>query len=91
MTTLPSSSVLAGPNSSAANNGCGVVHPSSGTVCVGLPSLGGPGSGNNGGQIVQMQNANSGGANGGNCPSSLDPNATIYTPKNNGMVGGTEA
>uniref|UniRef100_A0A182JWS9 Macoilin n=1 Tax=Anopheles christyi TaxID=43041 RepID=A0A182JWS9_9DIPT len=91
MTTLPSSSVLAGPNSNTANNGCGV-HPSSGaTVCVGLSSLGGTGSGNNGGQIVQMQNSNNGGTNGGNCPSSLDPNATIYTPKNNGMVGGTEA
>uniref|UniRef100_A0A182SCQ7 Macoilin n=1 Tax=Anopheles maculatus TaxID=74869 RepID=A0A182SCQ7_9DIPT len=68
MTTLPSSSVLSGPNTS------------------------GTGNGTNGGQIVQMQNSNNGGgSNGGNCPSGLDPNATIYTPKNNGMVGGTEA
>lgn len=38
------------------------------------------------GQIVQMQNSN-------NCPSSLDPNASVYTPKNcsSSMVGGTEA
>uniref|UniRef100_A0A2M4CHJ4 Macoilin-2 n=1 Tax=Anopheles darlingi TaxID=43151 RepID=A0A2M4CHJ4_ANODA len=53
-----------------------------------------PGSGGNvgaGGQLVQMQGANQGN---GNCPSGLDPNATVYTPKNNGgMVGGggTEA
>ncbi|XP_050081370.1 macoilin [Anopheles maculipalpis] len=68
MTTLPSSSVLSGPN----------------TV--------GNGSGTNAGQIVQMQNSNNGGSSAGNCPSGLDPNATIYTPKNNGgMVGGTEA
>uniref|UniRef100_A0A2M4A9E4 Putative macoilin-2 n=1 Tax=Anopheles triannulatus TaxID=58253 RepID=A0A2M4A9E4_9DIPT len=48
-----------------------------------------PGSGGNvgaGGQLVQMQGANQGN---GNCPSGLDPNATVYTPKNNGgMVGG---
>uniref|UniRef100_A0A4Y0BES9 Macoilin n=1 Tax=Anopheles funestus TaxID=62324 RepID=A0A4Y0BES9_ANOFN len=63
-----------------------------------LPSssvLSGPhsstGTGSNGGQIVQMQSSNNGGSNAGNCPSGLDPNATIYTPKNNGMVGGTEA
>uniref|UniRef100_A0A182P8D9 Macoilin n=1 Tax=Anopheles epiroticus TaxID=199890 RepID=A0A182P8D9_9DIPT len=92
MTTLPSSSGLPGPNPSTTNNSCGV-HPSSGNVCVGLTSLGGSCGNGNGGQIVQMQNSNSGGGvNGGNnCPSSLDPNATIYTPKNNGMVGGTEA
>lgn len=38
------------------------------------------------GQIVQMQNSN-------NCPSNLDPNASVYTPKNcsSSMVGGTEA
>ncbi|XP_052903232.1 macoilin-like [Anopheles moucheti] len=66
MTTLPSSLVLSGPNSSNGN-------------------------GSNGGQIVQMQNSNNGGPNTGNCPSGLDPNATIYKPKNNGMVGGTEA
>uniref|UniRef100_A0A182M7W0 Macoilin n=1 Tax=Anopheles culicifacies TaxID=139723 RepID=A0A182M7W0_9DIPT len=66
MTTLPSSSVLSGPNSSTGN-------------------------GSNGGQIVQMQNTNNGGPNAVNCPSGLDPNATIYTPKNNGMIGGTEA
>uniref|UniRef100_A0A182W2H0 Macoilin n=1 Tax=Anopheles minimus TaxID=112268 RepID=A0A182W2H0_9DIPT len=47
----------------------------------------GTGNGGNGGQIVQMQNTNNGGPNAGNCPSGLDPNATIYTPKNNGMIG----
>ncbi|XP_053679933.1 macoilin-2 [Anopheles nili] len=83
MTTLSSSSVMSGPNAGSANN-CGVV---------GLSSLSGTGGGgvsvSGGGQIVQMQNSNNG--SNGNCPSNLDPNATIYTPKNNGMVGGTEA
>ncbi|XP_035793522.1 macoilin-1-like isoform X1 [Anopheles albimanus] len=55
---------------------------------VSLASLA-PGSGGNvgaGGQLVQMQGANQGN---GNCPSGLDPNATVYTPKSNGgMVGG---
>ncbi|XP_035898731.1 macoilin [Anopheles stephensi] len=55
------------------------------------PHTSSAGNGTNGGQIVQMQGSNNGGANAGNCPSGLDPNATIYTPKNNGMVGGTEA
>uniref|UniRef100_A0A182YA68 Uncharacterized protein n=1 Tax=Anopheles stephensi TaxID=30069 RepID=A0A182YA68_ANOST len=55
------------------------------------PHTSSAGNGTNGGQIVQMQGSNNGGSNAGNCPSGLDPNATIYTPKNNGMVGGTEA
>uniref|UniRef100_A0A182MYH0 Uncharacterized protein n=1 Tax=Anopheles dirus TaxID=7168 RepID=A0A182MYH0_9DIPT len=86
MTTLavPSAS-SGGPNS--ANNGCGVHLSSAGAAAVVAAAA----AAASGGQIVQMQNVNSGGGGGGlgsanNCPGSgLDPNATIYTPKNNGM------
>ncbi|XP_065080329.1 macoilin [Ochlerotatus camptorhynchus] len=54
-------------------------------TAAGIVTVAGAVTGSNG-QIVQMQNSN-------NCPSNLDPNASVYTPKNccSSMVGGTEA
>ncbi|XP_052869380.1 macoilin-1-like [Anopheles cruzii] len=68
---------------SSSNSVC----PPPGVTLASLASGAGSGGGSVG-QLVQMQSTNQGN---GNCPSGLDPNATVYTPKNNGMVGGTEA
>lgn len=83
-TSTAAMSNCGGPVNVAA--GCGMVPPSVQQNAQGLVAAAAAAAvGGSNGQIVQMQNSS-------NCPSNLDPNASVYTPKNcSSMVGGTEA
>ncbi|XP_058459054.1 macoilin [Malaya genurostris] len=80
--TTASAAMSAGCAPANVMSGGGMVPPSMQQTGPGIVTVTATGSN---GQIVQMQNSN-------NCPSNLDPNASVYTPKNcSSMVGGTEA
>ncbi|XP_058830138.1 macoilin-1-like [Topomyia yanbarensis] len=80
--TTASAAMSAGCAPANVMSGSGMVPPSMQQTGPGIVAVSAAGSN---GQIVQMQNSN-------NCPSNLDPNASVYTPKNcSSMVGGAEA